>query len=126
MIKFTILLRKRNDLTHDEFVDYHKTRHAPLFKSLPEVQQYVRKYVQGHALPVALPGMPPPAYDGTTELWFDDIGSIAKVFTAPRYMEMIRPDEEKFLDLHGCGFLVCTETPVIEPVIEPVIGTEVI
>ncbi len=113
MIKFTILLRKRDDLTHDEFVAYHKTQHAPLFRSLPEVQQHVRRYVQGHTLAVALPGMPPPAYDGTTELWFDDVDAIAKVFTAPRYMETIRPDEAKFLDLHGCGFLVCTETEVI-------------
>lgn len=113
MIKFTILLRKRSDMTHDEFVAYHKINHAPLFKSLPEVQQHVRKYVQGHTLDVALPGLPPPAYDGTTELWFDAVEDIAKVFAAPRYMELIRPDEEKFLDLHGCGFLVCTENEVI-------------
>ena len=73
MIKFTILLRKRQDLSHEEFVQYHKNNHAPLFKSLPEVQQYVRKYVQGHTQPVTLPGLPPPAYDGTTELWFDDV-----------------------------------------------------
>ncbi len=113
MIKFTILLRKRSELTQEEFVQYHKTKHAPLFKSLPEVQQYVRKYVQGHTLPVALPGMPPPTYDGTTELWFDDADAIAKVFASPRYMEIIRPDEEKFIDLPGCGFLVCTEAQVI-------------
>lgn len=113
MIKFTILLRKREGMTQEEFVQYHQDNHAALFKSLPEVQQHVRKYVQGHTQPVALPGLPPPAYDGTTELWFDDIEAIAKVFTAPRYLEIIRPDEEKFLDLHGCGFLVCTENQVI-------------
>ncbi len=113
MIKFTILLKKRQGLTQEEFVQYHKNNHGPLFKSLPEVQQYVRRYVQGHTQPVDLPGMPPPAYDGTTELWFDDIEAIAKLFTAPRYMELIRPDEEKFLDLHGCGFLVCTENQVM-------------
>ena len=113
MIKFTILLRRRQDLTREEFVQHHKDNHAPLFKSLPEVQQYVRKYVQSHTQPVTLPGMPPPAYDGMTELWFDDIASIEKLFTAPRYMEVIRPDEEKFLDLQGCGFLVCTENQVI-------------
>jgi len=113
MIKFTILLRRKQDMSHDEFVQYHKTNHAPLFMSLPEVQQHVRKYVQGHTLPVELPGLPPPAYDGTTELWFDAVDDIAKVFTAPRYMELIRPDEEKFLDLHGCGFLVCTENQVL-------------
>ncbi len=38
MIKFTILLRKRADLTQKEFVQYHQTQHAPLFISLPEVK----------------------------------------------------------------------------------------
>ncbi len=110
MVKFMILLRKREGLSHDEFVTYHKTRHAPLFNSLPEVQQYVRKYVQCHTLPVPLAGMPPPAYDGITELWFDDAAAIGYVFASERYMTLIRPDEAKFLDLAGCGFLVCTET----------------
>ena len=113
MIKFTILLRKREGMSHEEYVEYHKTKHAPLFASLPEVQRYVRKYVQCYALPVTLPGLPPPAYDGITELWFDAAEDIAEVFAAPRYLELIRPDEEKFLDLHGCGFLVCTENQVI-------------
>ena len=114
MIKFTILLRKRADLSHEEFVQYHKSQHAPLFMSLPEVQRYVRRYVQGHTLPLDLPGLPAPAYDGTTELWFDAVEDIANVFAAPRYLEIIRPDEAKFLDLHGCGFLVLAENSVFE------------
>lgn len=93
MVKFTILLRKRDELSHAEFVGYHKTKHAPLFISLPEVQQYVRRYVQCHTLTVALPSMPPPAYDGITELWFDDAEAIGHVFTSERYMALIRPDE---------------------------------
>ncbi len=105
MIKFTILLRKRPDMSHEAFVAYHKTQHAPLFMSLPEVRQYVRRYVQGHNVPLHLPGLPPPAYDGTTELWFDTVEDIGKVFEAPR-------DEAKFLDLAGCGFLVLAENPV--------------
>ena len=113
MVKFTILLRKRAELSHAEFVAYHKTKHAPLFSSLPEVQQYVRRYVQCHTLAVVLPGMPPPAYDGSTELWFDNEEAIGRVFTSDRYMALIRPDEAKFLDLAGCGFLVCAENPVI-------------
>jgi len=112
MVKFTILLRKRADLTHEAFVQYHKTQHAPLFMSLPEVQQYVRRYVQGHTLPLDLPGLPAPAYDGTTELWFDSAEDIGKVFGAESYLHLIRPDEAKFLDLPGCGFLVLAENPV--------------
>lgn len=122
MIKFTILLRKRQDLSHQEFVQYHKTQHAPLFMSLPEVQQYVRRYVQGHALPVELPGLPAPAYDGTTELWFDTVEDIGKVFAAAEYLRLIRPDEARFLDLAGCGFLVLAENQVADSHSAPAVG----
>lgn len=113
MVKFLILLRKRPDMSHEDFVHHHKFNHAPLFTSLPEVQQYVRKYTQCHTMQVSLPGLPDAYYDGTTELWFDDIESIGKVFSSQDYLQQIRPDEEKFLDLHKCGFLVTTENPVI-------------
>ena len=85
-----------------------------MFASLPEVKQYVRRYVQCHPVQVALPGLPPPDYDGITEIWFDDAESIGKVFGSAGYMEFIRPDEARFLDLHGCSFLVTTEHTVID------------
>ncbi len=113
MIKFTILLRRHPGLTHAEFVAYHRETHAPLFSDLPEVRQHVRRYVQCHTLPVALPGLPPARFDGITELWFDDLDALQALFTSPRYMEVIRPDEGKFLDLAGCEFVLCEEKQVI-------------
>ena len=113
MIKFTILLRRNPALTHEEFVAYHREKHAPLFCSLPEVKQHVRRYVQGHSTGVEIPGIPPMTFDGTTELWFDDMAGLAGVFEAKDYMEQIRPDEAKFLDLHRCEFLLTTENVVI-------------
>ena len=112
MTKFTILLKRRHDMTHEAFVDYHKNKHAPLFHSLPAVQAHVRRYVQQHTLPVELSGLPPAKYDGITELWFDDAQGIAALFGDPDYLGRIRPDEERFLDLHGCDFLVSQENPV--------------
>lgn len=112
MIKMTILLRRRQDMSFEEFVAYHKTNHAPLFSALPEVQQYIRRYVQTHIVPVDLPGLPAPAFDGTTELWFDDVEAIGKVFGSEPYLQTIRPDEEKFLDLIGCSILIGQENPV--------------
>jgi uncharacterized protein (TIGR02118 family) len=113
MIKFTILLRRREGTSHQEFVSYHKDNHANLFASLPEVKENVRRYVQSHSLQLALPGLPPPEYDGITEIWFDELDSIGKVFGSERYLELVRPDEEKFLDMQGCSFLVSTEHTVI-------------
>ena len=113
MIKFTILLRRNPSMTQDEFVAYHREKHAPLFCALPEVRQHVRRYVQCHTVSATVPGLPPVTFDGITELWFDDVDALESVFTADSYMETIRPDEAKFLDLHGCEFMLSTETVVL-------------
>ena len=116
MIKFTILLTRKPTLSHDEFVDHHRRVHADLFMSVPAVRANVRRYVQQHALPVELPGLPPARYDGITELWFDDADDIARVFTDPVYLERIRPDEASFLDLERCDFILSAENPVFSAV----------
>lgn len=112
MIKFTILLRRRTGLTPEQFAEYHRDEHAPLFMSLPVVRDNVRRYVQQHTVGGSLPGLPPTTIDGITELWFDDVESVPRVFTDPSYLATIRPDEEKFLDLHGCEFILSAEHPV--------------
>ncbi|WP_174279753.1 EthD domain-containing protein [Sphingomonas bacterium] len=112
MIKFTILLTRKSSLTREAFVDHHRNRHAALFMSVPAVQQTVRRYVQQHAIDATLPGMPPARYDGITELWFDDVDALARCFSDPVYLERIRPDEESFLDLHACDFVISTENAV--------------
>ncbi len=112
MVKFTILLKRKPTLTHDEFVAYHRAMHAPLFMSIPVVRETVRRYVQQHAMPVELPGLPPVRYDGITELWFDDVDALARCFSDAEYMAKVRPDEGAFLDLHGCDFIVSEETVV--------------
>lgn len=114
MVKFTILLVRKPSLTHTQFVEHHKQVHATLFMSLPVVKQTVRRYVQQHTIPADLPGMPTPKYDGITELWFDDVASLARCFSDADYMARIRPDEETFLDLQACDFVVSIENVVFE------------
>ena len=82
-------------------------------RTLPEVKQHVRHYVQCHATGAALPGLPDNHLDGSTELWFDDLQALAGVFSSENYMRTIRPDEEEFLDLHACEFLVGEEHELI-------------
>ena len=114
MIKFTILSKRKPSLSHEEFVEHHKFVHADLFMSVPAVKETVRRYVQQHAIPVELPGMPPVKYDGITELWFDDVAALARCFSDPEYLAVVRPDEASFLDLHGCDFIVSNEHAVLE------------
>ena len=63
-------------------------------------------------MPVVLPGLPPTKYDGVTELWFDDVQAIERLFSDAEYLERIRPDEASFLDLERCEFIVSEETRV--------------
>ena len=112
MVKFTILLVRKPSLTHAQFVHHHRDAHAALFMSVPVVKATVRRYIQQHALPVELPGMDPVKYDGITELWFDDIEAIGRLFSDPEYLERIRPDEASFLDLERCDFVVSQENSV--------------
>lgn len=113
MIKFTILLKRKASLSHEQFVNHHKRVHADLFMSVPAVRETVRRYVQQHAMPITLPGLPPVKYDGVTELWFDDVEALGRCFSDAEYLERIRPDEESFLDLQGCDFIVSTENVVL-------------
>ena len=113
MIKMTILLRRNPAMSHDEFVAYHRNNHGPLFSSLDEVKQHVQRYVQCHPVKEKLDGIPDFGIDGTTELWFDDLAGLAAVFQSPHYMAVIRPDENKFLDLSACQILIGVEHQVI-------------
>ena len=113
MVKFTILLRRNRAMSRAAFAAYHRERHAPLFCALPAVQAHVRRYVQCHTIEAAIPGLPPVEFDGITELWFDDVAGLEAVFTSAEYMETIRPDEARFLDLEECEFVLSTETAVI-------------
>ena len=115
MVKFTILLKRKPSLTQQQFVDYHRNVHAALFMSVPVVKETVRRYIQQHALPVDLPGMPPVKYDGITELWFDDVEAIGRLFSDAEYLRIIRPDEAAFIDLEGCDFVVSEEHAVLPP-----------
>ena len=109
MVKLTILLRRAEAMSHEAFVAYHRKRHAPLFCALPEVRRHVRRYVQCHTVAEAVCGLPPSG-DGITELWFDDVAGLEAMFGSAGYMATIRPDEARFLDLHGCAFVLGRET----------------
>ena len=120
MTKFTILLKRHPSMTPAQFVAYHREKHAPLFRALPAVRELRPDVVLldlmlpgMNGLAVETPGLPPAKYDGITELWFDDAAGIAALFSDPGYLAQIRPDEERFLDLHGCDFVVSEEHVVL-------------
>lgn len=96
MIKFTFLIQKLPSLSLEEFIDYHKNQHAPLFCSIPETELYVRKYVVNH--PIEAVGFPKPLYDAIVEISFDSFEDFNTFFNSENYLTKVHPDEPKFFD----------------------------
>ncbi len=63
MFKAMIMLSRRADMTHDEFVTWWLHEHAPLASRLPQVRKAVFN--------VAGEGHEEAGIDGVSELWFD-------------------------------------------------------
>jgi uncharacterized protein (TIGR02118 family) len=107
MIKLVFALRRRDDVDPDEFHRYWRDEHGPL------VQRHaaalgVRRYVQHHrldspvndALRASRDTLEP--FDGTAELWWDDINSLVAGSSSPEGLaaaQELLEDERRFIDL---------------------------
>ena len=76
MIKLVYCLRKKADVSQEEFHRYWREQHAPLVTSVAEHSRCI-KYIQSHTLDTSLNDMfvesrgLAPAYDGITECWWE-------------------------------------------------------
>ncbi|MCP2165323.1 EthD domain-containing protein [Goodfellowiella coeruleoviolacea] len=111
MIKFAYLVKRVEGMSFEQFVTYHRDHHAPLFTSIPEARQYVRKYTVSH--PVPAPGYPSPDYDGLTEIWFESWADHDAFFASDNYRTLVNPDEARFIDMTSVRTMVTTEKVVI-------------
>lgn len=69
--KILLIMKKRPDITTEQFRDYYENHHAPLaLKYGGGVSRYIRRYVE--PLPHPETGEYTDAPDVITELWFDD------------------------------------------------------
>lgn len=72
--KAMILLTRRDDMTHEEFVQWWLTEHAPLAQQLPGVREIRFNDVeQGEGA----------MCDGITELWFDSRSDFDAAYSTP-------------------------------------------
>jgi uncharacterized protein (TIGR02118 family) len=113
MVKYIICAKRKAGMSHEEFAAYWRNHHGAVVKSVPEFIRHVRKYVQCHLVSGAAPLGAQADYDGVAELWFDSAEELENAFNEPRYLEVIRPDELKFVDLGGCLSFLTEEVPVV-------------
>jgi uncharacterized protein (TIGR02118 family) len=101
MIKIVALIKRRSDLTLEEFCTYYEQQHAPLFvRSIPAaVSDAIIHYVQNHAIRLG-GSSTDPAYDCVTEIGFEDVAGMRR--WTEWYLgdegQVLRDDEENFMD----------------------------
>jgi uncharacterized protein (TIGR02118 family) len=114
MLKVYILVRRRSDMTHEQYVEYWRDKHAPLFSSQPDTKRYVRRYIQSRITEDKPGGMVLGDVDGIVQLWFDDIDGFNAFANSPSYLNVIKPDEERFTDQKRCEYFFATEHSIME------------
>jgi uncharacterized protein (TIGR02118 family) len=107
MLKLVYCLRRKPDLSREEFQRYWKETHGPLVRERAAALG-IRRYIQVHTLDSPLNeamrasrSSDPDIYDGVAELWWDDAESFGAGVSTPEGREAakeLREDEERFID----------------------------
>jgi uncharacterized protein (TIGR02118 family) len=133
MIRITFLLRRKPELSREQFQQYWRETHGPVVASHATRLRALR-YVQVHTLDdvlnAALPGargpMEPP-YDGVAELWWEDLETVREVLGSDggraAGAELLE-DEGRFIDLPNSPLWLGYEYPQINPSPENIVARE--
>jgi uncharacterized protein (TIGR02118 family) len=131
MIRLVFALRKKPDMTREEFQEYWLTRHAPLVASVSTGLD-IHRYVQTHTLTDSANeaaqkarGEMEPAYDGVAELWWKsekELEQTLQTKPAQRAAAALLDDEAKFIDLPNSPLWFAYEYPQINPVPEDIVA----
>ena len=122
MIKLVYIVRRRSDITVDEFRKYWLEKHGPLVRSFAKDLKAL-KYIQSHTVEPELNiqlaqarGMLE-AFDGIAELWWESLDIFMNALTTPEGQaanQALAKDEAAFIDLQGSHFFVTTEHTIFD------------
>jgi len=123
MIKLVFALRRRPEMSREEFQTYWRETHAPLVAARAEVLK-IRRYVQVHTQD--LPGLhaafqarnggAPEPFDGVAELWFDSLDVLGGDDPAVRQAQAdLLADEANFIDLPNSPMWMSEEHEIVSP-----------
>ena len=113
MIKLAVLLKRKKDLSFEEFDRYWDGPHGDLVVGIPEFTRHVRRYSQSHLIDPTYGGegmaWKRADFDGIAEVWFDNLESMTAAFNERRFVEVVGPDDRKFIDPDSVSIMVTRE-----------------
>ncbi|GFE84153.1 hypothetical protein GCM10011487_61530 [Steroidobacter agaridevorans] len=127
MIKQVVFLKKRADMSMEEFMSYYENQHSQFARrmgakpSLPNAQRYVRRYVKPEKNPLTGEVIHP-GYDCIMEIWWHtraDFEAAMQGLSNPQFLQARLEDERRLFATNSNP--VCT----VEEFDSPVGGGEV-
>jgi translation initiation factor 2B subunit (eIF-2B alpha/beta/delta family) len=103
MLKQVVFLKKRDDMTMEQFMEYYENQHSQLSKkmgakpSLPNAQRYVRRYITPEKNPLTGEVLAS-GYDCIMEIWWNsraDFEAAMKGLADPAMLQIRMEDERK-------------------------------
>lgn len=105
MLKFMVVLYKRNDISRDAFREYFATTHRELASSLPGLRSYRQNNVFSD------PNRKPPPWEGIAELFFDDYEAMQAAWASPQGRRATE-DLGEFTDLDRTSWSVVDDITI--------------
>ena len=99
-------VKRRDGMSHEEFLDYWRNHHGPLIRDTPELARWTKRYVQHAAHPKDSSG-----YDGVAVQEFASWDDFIAMITGPAG-DLMRDDESNFLSQKDIA-VVFTTDPVV-------------
>lgn len=122
MLVMTYCLRRRVELSWEEFSAYWRDVHAPLVRQHAEVLG-IRRYVQQRTLNEtwlqeglqARNGGSPPGFDGVAQVWVDDLDALRRPDSEEgrAAAAALLADERNFIDLPNSPIWVVDESVIL-------------
>lgn len=122
MIKMNFCVRKRDDISEENFHNYWLNEHGPLVKSHRK-SLCILKYCQSHAVFPELGDMArsqrgmESKYDGVAELWWENVDVLQAALMSDEGLQAgseLIEDEAKFIDLAKSTIFFSEEHVIFE------------
>jgi uncharacterized protein (TIGR02118 family) len=122
MVKLVYCIRRRSDLSPEEFRRYWLREHGPLVRRVAEEIGAIR-YVQSHTVAPELNGGLRESrhcdepYDGITELWWDSLADLeARMQTtgSQKAQRQLLEDESTFIDFARSSLFITEEHVILD------------
>ena len=132
MLRLTFLIRRRGDLSRDEFQHYWRTHHGPLvagFSHDLDVLRYVQCHTtdDDHERLWGRRGAMEQPYDGVAEVWWESKDAFLAAGATPEGRaagKAMLDDEHNFMDLAACSMWASYEYPQVNPTPEDLVATD--